>query len=241
VTTDRGIARFVAPYLGRWSVSAEAGGERVTRGLRILPRGKRVTVLAAGDSLVRNLGFGLRREFPRDTKIHTEVSQGRGVSKTDGFDWPSEARKTATRYKPDVAIVFLGGNEGFPIGLVGCCEADWIALFAGKQRDVMRGYANGGATRVYWVNLPAPGPSRPGHRPTWTAENQALVTAAAEDDARIFDASALLSPGFTFQRALMWHGRSRKVRDDDDIHLTRAGGLIAAEALLAQLRADRVL
>jgi hypothetical protein len=233
--------RFVAPYLGRWSVTAEAGGQRVSRGLRVLPRGKRVMVLAAGDSLVRNLGFGLRREFPRATRVHTEVSQGRGLTKADGFDWPSEARKTAERYRPDVAIVFLGGNEGFPIDLVSCCGPDWIGLFAVKQRDVMRGYQGDGATRVYWVNLPAPGPTRTGHRLTWTAENQALVAAAADDDARIFDAGALLTPGFTFRRSLEWHGRSRKVREDDGIHLTRAGGLVAAEALLAQLRADQVL
>ena len=106
---------------------------------------------------------------------------------------------------------------------------------------MMRGYAGDGATRVYWVNLPAPGPTRPGHRPTWTAENQALTAAAADDDARIFDVSALLSPGFEFRRSLVWHGRARKIREDDDIHLTRAGGMIAAEALLEQLRADRVL
>src|SRR5690349_15562801 len=91
VLAERGMARarFVAPYLGRWSITAEAGGQRVSRGLRVLPRGERVMVLAAGDSLVRNLGFGLRRQFPRATKIHTEVSQGRGLTKTDGFDWPS--------------------------------------------------------------------------------------------------------------------------------------------------------
>jgi hypothetical protein len=57
----------------------------------------------------------------------------------------------------------------------------------------------------------------------------------------VFDASALLSPGWTFRRSLRRHGRTRKIRDADDIHLTRAGGLITAEALLAQLRADRAL
>jgi hypothetical protein len=233
--------RFVAPYLGRWSITAEAGGQRVSRGLRVLPRGKTVMVLAAGDSLVRNLGFGLRRESPREVAIHTEVSQGRGLTKTDGFDWPSEARRIAARLEPDIAIVFLGGNEGFPIEKVSCCGADWIDLFADKQRAVMRGYAGDGATRVYWLNLPAPGPTRPGHRPTWAAENRALALAAADDDARVFDASALLSPGWTFRRSLRRHGRTRKIRDADDIHLTRAGGLITAEALLAQLRADRAL
>jgi hypothetical protein len=150
VLAERGVARarLAAPYLGRWSITAEAGGQRVSRGLRVLPRGKTVMVLAAGDSLVRNLGFGLRRESPREVAIHTEVSQGRGLTKTDGFDWPSEARRIAARLEPDIAIVFLGGNEGFPIEKVSCCGADWIDLFADKQRAVMRGYAGDGATRV---------------------------------------------------------------------------------------------
>jgi hypothetical protein len=209
----------------------------------LLPAGtahaRRLVVLAAGDSLTYNLSFGIKREFPRGkVVVHTDVSQGRGLSK-EGFDWPAHGREVVARVKPDVVFLFLGGNEGFPLGDAQCCDQPWIDAFAARQRALMQAYAHTGA-RVYWLNLPAPGPTRPGHRITWAAENQALTTAAPAEGVTIFDTNALLSPGFRFRRWIRWHGTMRKARDRDDIHLSRSGGMIVAEALLQQLRRDRL-
>jgi hypothetical protein len=224
-------------------VTAAAGALHASRTVRVLPRGRRLVVLAAGDSLVANLAAGLRGALRgRGIVMHADVEPGRGLTTPDwsGFVWSRHAGETAERLEPDIVMVFLGGNEGFPIGSVGCCGTDWVDLLAHEQRAVMRAYARGGVARVYWSTLPAPGPSRPGHRPTWMAENLALHEATGDDDARIFDASELLTPGFGFRRYMMWHGALEKVRADDDIHLSRAGGRIAAEAWLAQLHAERV-
>jgi hypothetical protein len=205
------------------------------------PAKRRLVVLAAGDSLTYNLAYGMRREFPRRRiQVHTDVSQGRGLSKP-GYDWPGHGREVVERVKPDVVFLFLGGNEGFPLGTAECCGQPWIDAYAAKQRELMQAYSRGGQARVYWLNLPAPGPTRPGHRTTWAAENQALISAAANGDATIFDTNALLSPGFRFRRWIRWHGKMRKARDRDDIHLTRSGGMIVAEALLKRLRDDQVV
>ena len=159
-----------------------------------------LVVLAAGDSLTYNLSYGMQREFPpAQLQVHTDVSQGRGLSKP-GFDWPSHGREIVEQVKPDVVFLFLGGNEGFPLGGAECCTPEWTGAFAAKQRELLQAYGRGGRTRVYWLNLPAPGPTRPGHRTTWQAENLALLSLTTNNEATMFDTSALLSPGFRFRR-----------------------------------------
>jgi hypothetical protein len=236
-------ARFVAPHPGRWTVSAQAGGRQVSRRLRIRPHERRLVVLAVGDSLVANLAAGLRPILKRrGVKLRMDEEVGRGLTKPDllGFHWLPHARQTAARWKPDIVVMFVGGNEGYPIGRVRCCGTEWVKRLARRQRGLMRAYGRRGQARVYWSTLPAPGPTQADHVPIWAAENRALALAVRHDAARVFDIDALLSPGFVFRRSMSWHGATEQIRQADGVHLTRAGGRIAADALVAQLRAERV-
>lgn len=230
---DRRVARaaFVAPYPGEWRATASAGTRQASRVVRLLPRGERLVLLVAGDSLARSVTQGMRRLRAPGVVVHGDINPGRALTKADGFDWLGHAREMIARLRPDVVAVFVGTNDGWPIGSVSCCGSDWVGLLAERQRAVMQAYADAGTARVYWSTLWAPGVER--LEPIWASVNSAVTAAVAPDHARVFDAAALFSPGFVFQPSF--------ARDADGIHLSRAGGLVAADALLAQLRADRIL
>ena len=51
--------------------------------------------------------------------------------------------------------MFIGANDGFPMGGIGCCGRPWIAEYARRARAMMRTYARGGRARVIWLLLPA--------------------------------------------------------------------------------------
>ena len=235
-------ATFTAPHPGRWTLVVDAGAERVTRRLRILPHGDRLVVLATGDSLVDNLAHGLagRLRLRRDVALKRSVHLGAGLSRPDGFDWLAEAQASVARWQPDVVVVFLGGNEGYDLDGVPCCAANWVERFADRQRALIRAYAGDGRTRVYWTTLPAPSPDSEARRIVWAAENLALEAATAGGEARVFDVKALLTPRYRWRRSMRWNGRRRVVRDPDGVHLNRTGGRVAAWALLKQLREDGV-
>ena len=214
-------AALRAPYPGLWTVTATAGTVSVSHALRVRPRARELVVLVAGDSLARNIATAMKSRRTVGVEVHGDINPGRALTKSDGFDWLRHA--------------------GEAIGSVSCCASDWVNLLAARQRAVMDGYGSGGAARVYWSTLWAPGPPVASREPVWAAENAALVTAVATDSAQIFDAAALISPGFVFSASMMWQGVATTVRDPDGIHLTRAGGRVVAEALLERLRADRIL
>ncbi len=235
-------AAFSGVHAGRWTVVAGAGAERVERDLVVRARGRRLVVLAVGDSLVRPVAFGLADLLRRraDVVLRRDVQPGAGISKPCCLDWVEHARALADRWHPDVVLVFLGGNEGYSFADVPCCGDPWVARYAERQRALMRAFARDGRARVLWSTMPAPAPSLRDHRTLWAAENRALALATAEDDAGVFDVGALVSPGFRFRRTMRRGGERVVVRRGDGIHLSRAGGRIAAAAFLRRLRADGI-
>ena len=52
--------------------------------------------------------------------------------------------------------MFIGANDGFPIAGAPCCTGDWVTRYARRARTMMRSYARGGRTTVYWLLLPTP-------------------------------------------------------------------------------------
>jgi hypothetical protein len=157
------------------------------------------------------------------------------------IDWVAHARRSARRWHPDVVVIFIGGNEGFPFGSVDCCGRPWIAEFARRVRTVMNNFGDDGAAQVYWLSLPAPQPA--GHRRTWKAENVALLRAARGLDpwTQVLDMSAIFTPGFVYRDAMPINGQLTTVREPDGIHLNDAGGALAAQAVVQTMTTDGVL
>ena len=52
--------------------------------------------------------------------------------------------------------MFLGANDGFPMGNARCCGEAWVTEYARRARGMMHAYARGGRARVLWLLLPAP-------------------------------------------------------------------------------------
>jgi hypothetical protein len=230
-----------APRPGRWTLRAEARDVAAARPLRVLPYRGRLSVLATGDSLVEAVGSNLTPALDGLAQVRTDALYASGISKPGVFDWVARTRRSAKRWHPDVVVVFIGGNEGFPFGSVRCCGNPWIAEFARRVRTAMRNLGRGGAAQVYWLALPAPRPS--GHRRTWKAENVAFPLAARHLDpwTQVLDMSSIFTPGFVYRDAMPVNGELTTVREPDGIHLNDVGGAIAAQAVMQAMRTDGVL
>jgi hypothetical protein len=132
-------------------------------------------------------------------------------------------------------VAFIGANEGFPLPAVAgsrpanCCGEDWQAAFATRVRDVIDNYLEGGATRVYWLTVPAP--RDPARQEIADAVNAAVIVAAKSygDDVRVIDLDDRFAPDGGYADAIDVDGRERIVREQDGIHLNAAGAAVAAD------------
>jgi lysophospholipase L1-like esterase len=246
VQIPRGRKRALLSYRARtpglWSVSLQtAWGQSATDGVYIRPA-RPLRLLATGDSMIEYVDVALKdRLAGRGVKVRSDARVSTGLSKPFLLDWPRLAKHQAASVRPDVSVVFVGANDGFPFGKARCCGNGWIDAYASRAQRMMDAYSRGGRGLVYWLTLPAPRPAE--WRPVYPAVNRALKRAAAGlgGRVRILDLAKVFTPGNRFRSTIMWHGRSETVRQGDGIHLSPAGASIAELLIERALRQDGVI
>jgi lysophospholipase L1-like esterase len=222
---------------GLWTVSAG----RAQRSVYIRRPGK-LRLLATGDSMIQVVDTYLKgRLGKRGFGVRSDARISTGLSKPFLLDWPRLAAKQARGIRPDVTVVFIGANDGFPFGDVGCCGDAWVEAYAKRAGTMMRAYARHNRGLVYWLTLPAPRPAQ--WRSVYPAVNRAVKRAAARSGgaARVLDIARTFTPGNRFRDSMVWHGRRTSVRQPDGVHLSPAGASIAEALVERRLRKDGVL
>ena len=234
--------RVAAP--GRWLFEIRNHKQRIRRATRVSPRGK-LNVLVTGDSMAQIFDHYMADGLGGRAAVRSEAHISTGLSKPSMLDWVANARGQARRLRPDVAVVFIGANDGFPMptpsgATAPCCDSAWVKEYARRAAQMMRSYRRGGAGRVYWLTLPAP---RGGSfRTVFGPVNAAIRQAARRTPgAHVVPIDRIFTPGFVYRDSLMWGGRSVHVRQGDGVHLNNAGAAIAAQKTIRRLRANRIL
>ena len=186
----------------------------------------------------RDLKNGLGK---RGVGVRSDARVSTGLSKPFLLNWPNHAKQQARGIRPDVTVVFIGANDGFPIGGVDCCGDKWVDAYAKRVESMMRAYSRGGRGLVYWLTLPAPRPAQ--WKPIYPAVNRAIKRAAAATGGagRVLDIARTFTPGYRFRQTMTWHGRRENVRQGDGVHLTPAGAAIAETLIERALRRDGAL
>jgi hypothetical protein len=233
---------------GRWTVRLRSAyGQRLARTVDV-QGDPPLRLFAVGDSMIfgfdEKLAAALRYSHVR---VVADPRPATGLSKPILLDWPAHARATARAIRPDVTVMFLGANDGFPFQIrpgvtTQCCEPSWIAQYAKRARAIMASYLRGGRGLVYWVLLPAP--RAPALAPVFAAVNAAISRAASTfpDGVRLIDLGAVIAPRGQFLEQITYHGRAGVVvRAPDGIHLSGAGSQIAGSLVIDGLRRDGML
>jgi lysophospholipase L1-like esterase len=234
--------RLAAP--GRWLFEVRNRRQRVRDATRVRPRG-RLSVLVTGDSMAQLFDHHVADGLGGGAAVRSEAHVSTGLSKPSMLDWVANSRAQARRVRPDVTIVFIGANDGFPMptpsgATAPCCDSSWVEEYARRAAQMMRAYRRGSAGRVYWLTLPAP---RGGSfRAVFGPVNAAIRRAARRTrGVQVVPIDRIFTPGFVYRDTLLWGGRNVAVRQGDGVHLNDAGASIAAQKTIARMRANRIL
>jgi hypothetical protein len=237
-----------APRPGDWQATLRTPYERpVSRDFWIADHPGPLRVLAAGDSEMQEVDDFLRQDLgPHGIRVTSDARISTGLTNSFFFDWQAHARAQAASLRPDVTIMFMGGNEGFPLRdargrLVGCCGGAWSAGYASLVARMMQTYLRGQAARVYWFLLPAPRERR--FQRLFDAVNSGIRRAAARFPGRagLIDANAFFTPRDHYRDFMTYHGHGLAIHYSDGVHLATTANAIAASLVVKRLRADRVI
>jgi uncharacterized protein len=198
----------------------------------------RHTLLVTGDSMAMPLDVEMARRLAgKGFRVVRDPHVGTGISKSLFVDWRTLSARQVRKQHPDAVVVFIGANEGFPIGGAQCCGPPWKAAYAARVERVMANYLRGGKAKVFWLKLPLP---RDGDRQGIArAVNEAIDAAAAkhENEVRVLDMAKTFTPD-GYRDAMTVSGERRLVRDPDGIHLNETGAGVAADQVQTAVKRD---
>lgn len=236
--------RWRALRPGRMLLTIRAAGRTYRRAIAVTPPAGRLRVLAAGDSEMQILDGMIRSGLGSRATVHSDARISTGLTNGFFFDWIGHARSQAASLRPDVTIMFIGANDGWPISAGGrrisCCGRDWSEAFAGRVRAMVSSYARNGAGVVYWFLLPVPRGGDWQRRFAAINAGYRIAAAADPDNLKIVDSVKTFTPD-GYRDAMQVGGRWITIHQADGIHLTPAGMAIARDLVLAAMRRDRLL
>jgi hypothetical protein len=244
----RAAWRFRPGLPGNWRIQVRTPNGPTKRDTaHVRPANGHLSLLATGDSMIQIIdGFLAQRLQSDRVGVHSDARISTGISKPFMLNWPFHAREQASHLHPDVTVVLIGANDGFPLRTssgrrVNCCGNAWISAYAKRASGMMASYARRGAGSVYWATLPAPRSAS--FRRVYRAVNQALRDAARRHpgEVHLVRLASRFTPGFRFRQSILWHGRPVSVRQPDGVHLNVTGASIAATLIIQAMRRDGVI
>jgi hypothetical protein len=142
---------------------------------RMAPHSDGYNVFIIGDALAGGLWAGTTRvgyKYP-EFAITGRFKEESGLARPEIYDWGSAVPKILERHHVDIAIVFIGTNDGhdirtetgrFPFG-----SPEWVIAYEAAVDEIIAVFKEQGVS-VYWIGLP----------PMRSAQHDEAVRAIAE-------------------------------------------------------------
>ncbi|WP_241004449.1 hypothetical protein [Conexibacter sp. SYSU D00693] len=201
---------------------------------RAAPKVNRPRLLVAGDSMMQGIGAILAEKLRSKYLVSSVIRSGSGVAKDIGKPWTTLAREQATKLKPAVTVVLLGGTDSIGMttpkgGKVECCGEPWRKEYFRRVDGMADAWGRDGQGKVVWALLPASKFKELDEG--IAAVNDVLRRVAARrPKLKLVPLDAIF--GTTWQEEI----DGVKVRDPDGLHFSLPGQRIAANAFLKALR-----
>jgi uncharacterized protein len=200
----------------------------------------------AGDSMAGIPGMALVN-LANDTKLIKPLLDYRistGLVRPDFFNWPLQLQRQAEAFDPGAAVVMWGANDNQGVEtssgkVYRFGSRGWQKEYRKRVEDVIAILFAGGVRRIYWVGQPVM-PDASYDRQIRLINDIFRSVAGTHSGVKFIDAYSLLSNGSGGYSQYLKdeHGETQQVREADGEHLTYAGGLRLAKAIMAAVKDD---
>lgn len=201
-------------------------------------RADAVRVLLVGDSLIY-AGFGpvlhtvLEQQHGCVVERHGKVASG--LARPDFYDWFEVGPTTHAAFAPDLVVAMFGGNDRQALYMPGRRGPRWIDYESPKWEGEYRRRINAFADlmapaheRLVWVGMPQMR-SRTLRAHVAYVNRLVRTELSVRTNARFVDIWTVLAEDGKFTEHLEIDGQLERVRMNDGVHITRAGGRVLTE------------
>jgi hypothetical protein len=209
-------------------------------------KGHPMHLYIAGDSMMGLPGMALVNLANKTKLVKPQLDYhiSSGLCRPDFFNWPAQVQQEVEDFDPGAAAVMFGANDNQAVqtssGTVHQFESDgWKKEYRRRVSDMIELLREGGVRRIYWIGQPIM-PDATFNRHMKVLNDIYRSEAEKHPDVEYIDAYKLLSNGSGGYSQYLRdsNGEMQKVREQDGEHLTYAGGLRIAEAVMAAIKKE---
>ena len=202
-------------------------------------------VWLTGDSLVEALGAPLDEALSDavPTVVRTDPNYATGLARPDYFDWHAYAEESVAEDDPDVVVVMMGGNDGQDIrdadgDVLRHDDAAWEEEYRRRAVGLLERLATD-QRDVFWIGMPIMQDPDLDDRMRRIDEIYAEATTAHPRAEHVPTRDLFTVDGGYASYMDLPDGSVERVRRDDGLHFTFAGGRLLVERRLGEVITDR--
>jgi len=227
------------PLKPKPGLSAALDGPSLATGKLPSPR----KLLVVGDSLAIGLSLSLRRSMAEleNVELIEEGKVSSGLANPKYYDWGKALRVFLDKYKPDIVVIMMGANDAKYINVnekprpAGSANKTWPEVFSMRVENFLDALQEKNI-RNYWIGLPIMGDA-PYAKQAEIMNDIVKVECGKFNTSRFLETWNLLADIQGNYSTFLPNekGVKIKVRANDKVHFTVAGGDILAQSFLSAI------
>lgn len=199
------------------------------------------SVLITGDSMMQYIGMKASQNYPKlGLKVLDLSKQSTGLLYKKSHNWAQIIKDTLAKNKDiKLLVMLIGANDLWGRSVNGkfykLNSPEWREFYTGRVDEIYK-IAKASNVRVLWLSLPCM------QKTDYAKKTQLLneiYKSVSEQNGQIFiNTSQYLCQNDEYKTHIDIAGKRSKIRQDDGIHINKAGSQILADEILKRIEIE---
>ena len=199
------------------------------------------SVLITGDSMMQYIGIAARQNYPKlGLKVLDLSKQSTGLLYKKSHNWAQVIKDTLAQNKDiKLLVMLIGANDPWGRSINGkfyeLNSSEWREFYARRVDEIYK-IAKASNVKVLWLSLPCM--KKTGYEKKIKLLNEIYKSASEQNGQFFINTSEYLCQNDNFLTHLNINGKRSKIRQDDGIHISKAGSQILADEILKRIEIE---
>ena len=198
-------------------------------------------MLITGDSMMQYIGMIASQNYPKlGLKVLDLSKQSTGLLYKKSHNWAQVIKDTLAQNKDiKLLVMLIGANDPWGRSINGkfyeLNSSEWREFYARRVNEIYK-IAKASNVKVLWLSLPCM--QKTDYAKKIELLNEIYKSVSEQNGQFFINTSEYLCQNDNFLTHLNINGKRSKIRQDDGIHISKAGSQILADEILKRIEIE---
>lgn len=199
------------------------------------------SVLITGDSMMQYIGMIASQNYPKlGLKVLDLSKQSTGLLYKKSHNWAQVIKDTLTQNQDiKLLVMLIGANDPWGRSINGkfyeLNSSEWREFYARRVDEIYK-IAKASNVKVLWLSLPCM--QKTDYAKKIELLNEIYKSVSEQNGQFFINTSEYLCQNYEYKTHIDIAGKRSKIRQDDGIHISKAGSQILADEILKRIEIE---